>query len=161
MPIHNPIAERTAVGSFVTKSTIGGRYSSVRDYIYDLETEQYSFLRIPKILLQHEDFQRLSLDAMLLYSLLLDRVGISIKNGWKDEYGRVYIIFTVDEAARILKRSKRRAIQVLQELERKADLIERKKQGLCKPNLIYVKSLIRTVDKSGKAQFLNCAFETS
>ena len=133
----------------------------MRDYIYDLETEQYSFLRVPKILLQHEDFQRLSLDAMLLYSLLLDRVGISIKNGWKDEYGRVYIIFTVDEAARILKRSKRRAIQVLQELERKADLIERKKQGLCKPNLIHVKSLIRTVDESGKAQFLNCAFETS
>ena len=40
----------------------------MNDYIYDIEAEQYSFLRMPKILLQHEAYQGLSLDARLLYS---------------------------------------------------------------------------------------------
>ena len=28
-----------------------------------------------------------------LYGILLDRMGLSVKNGWLDEQGRVYIIF--------------------------------------------------------------------
>ena len=62
------------------------------DYLYDLEAEQYSFVRVPKILLQHEIYQRITPEAKLLYSLLLDRVGISLRNGWKDKQGRIYII---------------------------------------------------------------------
>ena len=67
------------------------------DYLYDLEAEQYSFVRVPKILLQHETYQRITPEAKLLYSLLLDRVGISLRNGWKDKQGRIYIIYPIAE----------------------------------------------------------------
>ena len=134
---------------------------NLNDYIYDIEAEQYSFLRVPKILLQNDAYRGLSADAKMLYSLLLDRVGMSIQNGWKDEYNRVFIIFSIDEIKRSLNCGKNKAIQLLQELEEKVDLIERKKQGLGKPNLIYVKSFIRTVDESGITNFLKCENQTS
>ena len=131
------------------------------DYIYDLEGEQFSFLRVPKILLQHEAFSRISAEAKLLYGLLLDRVGMSFRNGWKDNLNRVYIIFTIDEIKEALNCGNKKAIQLLDELESKAGLIERKRQGLGKPNLIYVKSFIRTVDKYGERHFLTCQNDTS
>ena len=134
---------------------------NLNDYIYDIEAEQYSFLRVPKILLQNDAYRGLSADAKMLYSLLLDRVGMSIQNGWKDEFNRVFIIFSIDEIKRSLNCGKNKAIQLLQELEEKVDLIERKKQGLGKPNLIYVKSFIRTVDESGITNFLKCENQTS
>lgn len=134
---------------------------NLNDYIYDIEAEQYSFLRVPKILLQNDAYRGLSADAKMLYSLLLDRVGMSIQNGWKDEFNRVFIIFSIDEIKRSLNCGKNKAIQLLQELEEKVDLIERKKQGLGKPNLIYVKSFIRTVDESGTTNFLKCENQTS
>ena len=55
------------------------------DYIYDMEAEESSFVRVPKILLKHETFQKISAEAKLLYCLLLDRTGISLRNGWKDK----------------------------------------------------------------------------
>ena len=134
---------------------------NLNDYIYDIEAEQYSFLRVPKILLQNDAYRGLSADAKILYSLLLDRVGMSIQNGWKDELNRVFIIFSIDEIKLSLNCGKNKAIQLLQELEEKVDLIERKKQGLGKPNLIYVKSFIRTVDESGITNFLKCENQTS
>lgn len=134
---------------------------NLNDYIYDIEAEQYSFLRVPKILLQHEEYQGLSTEAKLLYSLFLDRVGISIRNGWRDKQRRVYIIFTIEEIKNSLNCADKKAVQLLKELEERAGLIERKRQGLGKPNLIYVKSFIRTIDESGKVQFLNCENDNS
>lgn len=133
----------------------------MNDYIYDLEAEEYSFLRVPKILLQHEVYQRLSAEAKLLYSLFLDRVGISVRHGWKDEQRRVYIIYTIEEIKSSLHCGDRKAVQLLKELEERADLIERKRQGLGKPNLIYVKSSTRTLDESGERHFLTCQNDNS
>ncbi len=131
------------------------------DYIYDMEAEESSFVRVPKILLQHEAFQDISAEAKLLYCLLLDRTGISLRNGWKDRLNRVYIIFTVAEIQERMNCGNKKAIQLLNELETKIGLIERKRQGLGKPNLIYVKSFYRTVDKYGERHFLKCQNETS
>ena len=131
------------------------------DYIYDMEAEESSFVRVPKILLQHEAFQNISAEAKLLYCLLLDRTGISLRNGWKDKQNRVYIIFTVAEIQERMNCGNKKAIQLLDELETKIGLIERKRQGLGKPNLIYVKSFYRTVDKYGERHFLKCQNETS
>ena len=133
----------------------------MRDYLYDIEGDHYSFLRVPKILLQHEEYYGISAEAKLLYSLLLDRTGISRRNGWKDDQDRVYIIFTIDEIRESLSCGNKKAIQLLDELENKAGLIERKRQGLGKPNLIYVKSFIRVVDKYGERHFLKCQNDTS
>ena len=131
------------------------------DYIYDMEAEESSFVRVPKILLKHEAFQKISAEAKLLYCLLLDRTGISLRNGWKDKQDRVYIIFTVAEIQERMNCGNKKAIQLLDELETKIGLIERKRQGLGKPNLIYVKSFYRTVDKYGERHFLKCQNETS
>ena len=79
-------------------------------------------------------------------------MSLSAKNGWIDKNGRVYIIFTIDEAKMALNCAEQKAIKLLSELEKKAGLIERKRQGLGKPNLIYVKNFISAVD----SQLLNC-----
>ena len=65
------------------------------DYYYGDEAEQYSFYRIPKVLMKDVRFSIVSLDAKFLYGLMLDRMALSVKNGWLDDSGRVYIIFTV------------------------------------------------------------------
>ena len=81
----------------------------------------------------------LSTDAKTLYGILLDRMGLSVKNGWLDEQGRVYIIFPVQEVMDALGCADNKAIKLFRELE-KFGLIERKRRGLGKPNLIYVKN---------------------
>ena len=131
------------------------------DYLHSAEADHFAFIRVPKILLQNETFQGISVEAKLLYSLLFDRTELSNKNGWKDDQDRVYIIFTVAEIQENLNCGNKKAIQLLDELESKAGLIERKRQGLGKPNLIYVKSFYRVVDNSGERHFLKCQNDTS
>ncbi|MCI6960920.1 MAG: replication initiator protein A [Clostridiales bacterium] len=131
------------------------------DYIHSAETEQFSFLRVPKILLQNDTFKGISAEAKLLYSILFDRTELSNRNGWRDDQDRVYIIFTIAEITENMNCGNKKAIQLLDELEHKAGLIERKRQGLGKPNLIYVKSFYRTVDKYGERHFLKCQNDTS
>ena len=67
------------------------------DYFYGQAGELFSFYRIPKALFQEPRFQNLSTDAKTLYGILLDRMSLSAKNGWLDEQGRVFIIFTIQE----------------------------------------------------------------
>lgn len=133
----------------------------MNDYLYDVDEAQYSFVRVPKLLLQHEAYQRISSEAKLLYSLLLDRVGLSHKNGWRDKQNRIFIIYPIAEVMEEMNCGKNKAVQLLDELEQKAGLIERKRQGLGKPNLIYVKSFFRTVDNFGERHFLKFENQTS
>ena len=133
----------------------------MHDYIYSIEPERFSFIRVPKILLQNEAYSGISAEAKLLYSLLFDRTELSNKNGWLDDQNRVYIIFTIAEIKECMNCGNKKAIQLLDELENKAGLIERKRQGLGKPNLIYVKSFFRTVDKYGERHYLKCQNDTS
>lgn len=122
------------------------------DYFYGQQSDLFSFYRVPKILFTDERFWNISADAKMLYGILLDRMSLSARNGWLDEHGRVYIIFTIEEAKAALNCAEQKAVKLLNELEKKAGLIERKRQGLGKPNLIYVKNFISAVD----SQFLNC-----
>lgn len=85
----------------------------------------------------------LSSEAKILYGLMLDRVGLSRKNGWIDQNGNVYIQYTIEEMMSVLKWTRYRIYQLLDELDTKENgigLIERKRVGLNKPNLIYVKN---------------------
>lgn len=59
------------------------------NYYYGEEAEQFSFIRIPKVMLTEERFLPLSLSAKILYGLLLDRMSLSARNGWLDEEKRV------------------------------------------------------------------------
>ena len=66
-------------------------------YFRGLEADRYSFYRVPKALIKVDLFEKMSGDAKLLYAVLLDRMNLSLKNGWQDENGNAYIICTIDE----------------------------------------------------------------
>lgn len=124
------------------------------------ESEQYAFYRVPKLLFTNERYRNLSAESKLLYGLFLDRMGISQKNGWIDKDGRVYIIYTVEDIMEALGCGNKKAIQLLTELEKKGNLIWRKKQGLGKPNLIYMKKFILPQSEQ-EGHFLKCENDTS
>ncbi|MBS4881257.1 MAG: replication initiator protein A [Firmicutes bacterium] len=116
------------------------------DYYYGMEAEQYTFYRIPKILLTDPTYKTLTASAKLLYTLMLDRMSLSTRNGWLDEEGRVYIYYRMSEIMSTLCCGHNKAIALYAELE-KVGLIERKKQGQGRPAKIYVKNF---VPKSGE-----------
>ena len=82
------------------------------NYYYGAEAEQFSFIRIPKVMLTEEKFSSLSLPAKILYGVLLDRMALSVKNGWLDEEQRVFIIFKIEEIQEILGFSKKKSIEL-------------------------------------------------
>ena len=107
------------------------------------ESEAVSFLfyQVPQALVDDEAFSGLDGWAIILYSLMLNRAGLSVKHSedFKDENGRLYIIFTVDEVMKRCRCGKNVAIKIMQQLE-DIGLIEKKRQGLGRPSLIYVKN---------------------
>ncbi len=113
------------------------------EYFYTEQSEQFTFYRIPKVLFTDEQFQPLSTEAKLLYGLLLDRVSLSRENGWIDEKDRVYIIFTNEALQNALRCSEKSITKYMGELT-SLGLIERIRQGLGKPSLIYVKNFINS-----------------
>ena len=131
------------------------------DYYRGMEAEQYSFYRVPKILFTAECFKELSCEAKVLYGLLLDRMSLSIKNHWLDEEERVYIIFTVEEIAELLNCGTQKAVKLLKELdsEKGIGLIEKKRLGLGRPNVIYVKNFLvqkNDEENSDTSDLQNC-----
>ena len=111
------------------------------DYFYGGQADLFSFYRLPKALFVDPRFRAVSADSKILYGLLLDRMGLSVKNGWTDDTGRVYIIFTTEEIMEALYCADNKATKLMKELE-SCGLIERKRRGLGKPSLIYVKNFI-------------------
>ena len=112
------------------------------DYYYGIEAEQFSFYRVPRLLIKDERFKGLSSDAKLLYGLMLDRMSLSMKNGWLDDENRAYIIYTVDAIMEDLGCAKATCVKIMKELdsEKGIGLIEKKRRGLGKPDIIYVKN---------------------
>ena len=112
------------------------------DYYYGIEADQFSFYRVPRLLIKDERFKGLSSDAKLLYGLMLDRMSLSMKNGWLDEENRAYIIYTVDAIMEDLGCAKATCVKIMKELdsEKGIGLIEKKRRGLGKPDIIYVKN---------------------
>ncbi|MBR3151925.1 MAG: replication initiator protein A [Erysipelotrichaceae bacterium] len=127
------------------------------DYFYGPEdAEQYQFYRIPKLLITSDQFKDVSVEAKLLYGLMLDRLSLSIKNGWFDALNRAYIIYTIDEVMEDMHCRSQKACKLVAELEKTAGLIKKKRQGLGKPSLIYVlKFSTVSPQKSSESKFLN------
>ena len=113
------------------------------NYFYGSQADQYSFYRIPKALFKNDYFRGLSSDAKILYGLMLDRMSLSIKNQWFDE-NRAYIYFSIEDIMELLNCGRNKAVKSLQELdsENGIGLIEKKRQGFGKTNIIYVKSFM-------------------
>jgi len=131
------------------------------EYFYGSEAEQFSFYRIPKILMTAPHFKKLSSDAKITYGLMLDRMGLSMKNGWIDNENKVYIFFTLDDVQANINCSHTTGVKILAELDVKngIGLIEREKQGQGKPTRIYVKNFNslqnKNVHRFGSADFQN------
>ena len=105
------------------------------DYFYGAQSQQFAFYRIPKVLFTDNRFQNISTEGKVLYGLLLDRVSLSMENGWIDDEGRVYIIFTLTTIRQAMNCAEKSAIKYLTELE-EFGLIERIRQGFGKGDVI-------------------------
>ena len=109
------------------------------DYFYGVQSEQFSFYRIPRLLIKDPHFKGLSSDAKLLYGLMLDRMALSMKNHWLDNENRAYIIYSISNVMEDINCSKPTCVKIMKELD-SFGLIERKRKGLGKPDVIYVKN---------------------
>ena len=113
------------------------------DELYNINTmttQKGSFFKLLKILFEDEELKELSLEAKVLYVFMCDRIGLSVKNGWTDERGCIFIIYPVAEVCEKLGCKKDKARKILSELEHfgRTGLIRRKKQGLGRPDKISV-----------------------
>ena len=111
------------------------------DYYYGVQSNQFSFYRIPRLLIKDPHFKGLSSDAKLLYGLMLDRMALSMKNNWLDDKNRAYIIYSIDSVMEDLSCSKPTCVKIMKELDM-IGLIERRRKGLGKPDIIYVKNFV-------------------
>lgn len=111
------------------------------EYFYGNESEQFTFYRIPKLLITSPVFRKVSDSAKLLYGMMLDRMGLSILNKWFDDENRAYIYFTTNDVMEQMCCGTEKATKLLAELdcEKGVGLIERKKQGQGRPAIIYLK----------------------
>lgn len=111
------------------------------DYICGDEAIQFTFFKIPHLFISAPRFKHLSTYAKMLYGMLLDRMGLSARNGWHDDTGRVYIYYTVKEICENIGCGRNKTMRLLAELDtvKGIGLIERVKQGQGKPDKIFVK----------------------
>lgn len=123
-------------------------------YFYEQESDVFSFYRIPKLLFTDECFQNLSVEAKVLYGLMLDRMSLSAKNGWFDKDKKVYIYFSVADVMRYLSCKKNKAIDTMKELDSDSGvgLIEKVRQGQGKPTRIYVKNFMAKQERQMELQ---------
>ena len=143
--------------------------------INTITTQKGSFFRLQKILFEDEELKELSLGAKVLYAFMCDRIGLSVKNGWTDERGCIFIIYSVIEVCEKLGCKKDKARKILAELEDfgRTGLIRRKKQGLGRPDKIFVVEIKEEVveeddikscneaEKSSSCREKSCFFETT
>lgn len=101
------------------------------------ETLEYSFYQMPQELFDNEKYKKLSLEAKVIYSFLLNRMKLSKINHWINNQGEIYLIYTRKEIQNKLNLSDKPVTRAFKEL-RNANLIKEEKQGFGKPNLIYI-----------------------
>ena len=111
------------------------------DYFYGDKVRMKSFIRVPRAFLD-EFYSDISAEVKYLYSLMLDRVSLSMRKGWRDNDGRVYIYFTLKDAERLLHVGKNKAVKLFKRME-ELGLIRRRKQGQGKPARVFVRRLVK------------------
>lgn len=124
-----------------------------KNYYYQNEAEQFTFYRVPKLLFTDKRFRDVSAEAKILYGVLLDRIGLSAKNGWVDEEKRVFIYFKQEDISELLGYKRDKVQKLFAELDTKSGmgLIERVRQGQGKPTKIYVLNFVaENVPESGE-----------
>ena len=108
------------------------------DYFYGNDAELFGFYEIPKILFMDSRFKSLSIESKLLYGMLWNRM---TEDGRIDEEGKMYVLFPIEEVMEMLGCGNKKAVSMMNELEEKVHLIQKRRVGLGQPNRIYVKVL--------------------
>lgn len=121
------------------------------DYYYGMESEQFAFFRIPKLLMTSSRYKDLSVHAKLLYGLMLDRMSLSRKNNWVDEDNKVYIQYSVEQVKEDLDCSKSTAIKYMTELK-DIGLIKKERIGQGKVDIIYVMNFVTFEEEFQKSK---------
>ena len=116
------------------------------DNFYGNSAELHSFYRIPKLLLTSNEYAEVSIEAKLLYGLILDRMGMSLKNKWIDEENRVYILYPITNIQEDLNVSKKKAMEYLGALDT-CGLVTKRVRGLGLPSLLYPMNFIVSQQK--------------
>ena len=112
------------------------------DYYSGAESEQFRFLKIPKVFFEDPDYWDLGLAECILYGFLHEQVALSKENGWVDEAGKTYVIRTLESIQKLLHDcSADKARSTLKNLI-DFGLIEKKRRGQGKPDIIYVKNFV-------------------
>lgn len=124
------------------------------------------FYRVPKVLFEDEQYSQMKAESILAYGILKDRFELSLKNGWIDDVGDVYLIYKNGDLQRMLRASEKKVIAIKKELNA-FGLLEEVRQGLHRPNLLYIgnvnveNQVIHRAESLGdkelsKRQFKNC-----
>ena len=117
------------------------------DYHYGKQALQYAMVEIPLLMFIDEAFESLSIEAKVVYGILLQRIRISNRNGWRDEDGRLYVIYPLEQMHKDIGLSTRTISTALKQLE-ELGIIDIGVRGQGKPNLYYVKNFIYTDERS-------------
>lgn len=125
--------------------------SIVYKHICREDTYMFNYTKLPNELFTIETFSSLSLHAKVLYSFMLQRVSMSKDNNWIDNFGNVYIYYKTDEIMQKFNCSNKTASKIMSELE-ETGLIEKKRQGQGKPDIIYVNKFSETVCEDEKKE---------
>lgn len=118
------------------------------EYMYGTQADQYSFIHIPKLLVTEKVFTGITLYAKVLYGLLLDRIGMAVKNKWIDEENRMYVVYPIQEIQKDMGVTRKKAKDCLTELEQ-AGLIEKHFRGMGLPSIYYVKNFYGNLLEKG------------
>ena len=113
------------------------------EYYKKQQADQFSFIRIPRVIITDERFSELSMEAKVLYGFLLDRMSLAQRNRWFDEKNRAYVVYPIYKIQEDLGISKGKSVTTMQELEN-SGLVERIQRGQGVPNIIYVKDFTAT-----------------
>ena len=118
------------------------------------EVDNFQFYQIPKSLFSNEVYKGLSLDAKVIYAVLRDRMQLSRKNGWVNQQDEIYLLFSKANLAELLACSEPLIYKSTKQLL-KYKLIEEVRQGLGKPNIIYINHVAETIDNTKNLKSLS------
>ena len=127
------------------------------------EINQNRFYQVPKKLFENPVYNnKLNSDAKLLYALLLDRMELSRKNGWVNNDGEIYLLFSRENIQEMLCISKPTSVKAFRQLT-ELNLIKEVRQGLGKPNIIYIGKInySESLENSQKSKFFTSGSKNS
>ena len=105
------------------------------------------YYKSPKILFEDEKYMDMKLEVKVAYSILKDRLELSLSRGWIDEEGAVYLVFSNSKLMRLLGCSKSKLLSIKKTLK-EYDLIDEVQQSLSEKgrlaNKIYLGELSST-----------------